>query len=187
MLMKCKSPWFPLVNDYLRPKEFPLEVYKEFAIDMKQKYVQVMVVLAAISLFGLLAIQLFWFKVAFNEQERQFNEKVNIALRAVAHGLLLQSKDSTTAIRPIIQRATNDFYVPFNSSASYHSVDSLVRVQLAIYQIKTGYQLTLYQAKNNKVLLGNYTVNDTLHPPARACRKECGLHRPQSSNNPYKL
>jgi two-component system phosphate regulon sensor histidine kinase PhoR len=127
---------------------------------MKRKYLQVMVVLAAFSLFGLLTIQLFWFNIAFNEQERQFNEKVNIALREVAHGLLLLSNDSTTAIGPIIQRATNDFYVSLNSAASYHLVDSLVRVQLAIYQLKTDYQLTLYQAKNNLVLLGNYSANN---------------------------
>ncbi|MDO1450289.1 HAMP domain-containing sensor histidine kinase [Rhodocytophaga aerolata] len=128
---------------------------------MKRKYLQVMVVLAAFSLFALLTIQLYWFNLAFNEQERQFNEKVNIALRAVAHGLLLASNDSITAIGPITQRATNDFYVPSNSPASYHLVDSLVRAQLAIYQLKTDYQLTFYQAKNNLVLLGNYWANTT--------------------------
>lgn len=120
-----------------------------------------MVVLAAFSLFGLLTIQLFWFKVAFNEHERQFNEKVNIALREVAHKLLLQSNDSTSAIGPITQRASNDFYVPLNNTASYHSVDSLVRLQVALYQIKTDYQLTLYQAKKNLVIVGNYWANDT--------------------------
>jgi two-component system phosphate regulon sensor histidine kinase PhoR len=126
---------------------------------MKRKYVQVMVVLAAFSLFGLLTIQLYWFNIAFDEHERQFNEKVNIVLRTVAHQLLLASNDSTTAIGPITQRATNDFYVPLSSPASYHLVDSLLRVQLAIYQLKTDYQLTLYKANNNLVLLGNYSAN----------------------------
>lgn len=143
-----------------------------------------MVVLAAFSLVGLLTIQLFWFKVAFNEHERQFNEKVNIALRAVAHGLRLQSKDSTSAIEPIIQRATNEFYVPLNSPASYHSVDSLVRMQLAMYQLKTAYQLTLYQAKTNLVLLGNYSANNTPEQETVEKNGVCiGRHQAQTPIN----
>jgi two-component system, OmpR family, phosphate regulon sensor histidine kinase PhoR len=125
---------------------------------VKRKALQVIVAMAAGSLFGLLAIQGFWFVKAFDVEEKQFNEKVNVALRTVAHQILLQKNDLNTAIGPVIQQASNRFYVPLNSHTSYHVVDSLVRAQFAIQHINTAYQLALYQAQNNILVLGNYAL-----------------------------
>jgi two-component system phosphate regulon sensor histidine kinase PhoR len=90
-------------------------------------------------------------------EENQFNEKVNIALRTVAHQILLQQKDAYTAIAPIVQQASNRFYVSLNRPVKYPYLDSLVRVQLAIQHLDTDYQLAVFQAKNDLLILGNYT------------------------------
>jgi two-component system phosphate regulon sensor histidine kinase PhoR len=124
---------------------------------MKRKSLQLMVALAAFSLLGLLVIQGIWFTRAFDVEENQFNEKVNIALRTVAHQILLKEKDDSTTIAPVIQQASNRFYMPLNKPVKYRLLDSLVRVQLAIQHLDTDYRLAVHQAKNNRLVLGNYT------------------------------
>ncbi|QHT66137.1 HAMP domain-containing histidine kinase [Rhodocytophaga rosea] len=129
---------------------------------MKRKSLQLMVALAAFSLAGLLVIQGIWFKRAFDVEEKQFAEKANIALRTVSHQILLQEKDASTAIAPVIQQASNRFYVPLNRPVQYRLLDSLVRTQLAIQHLNTEYQLAVYEAKNNLLVLGNYTAGNTV-------------------------
>lgn len=116
-----------------------------------------MVALAAFSLVGLLVIQGIWFVRAFDVEEKQFNEKANIALRTVAHQILLQQKDVFTPIAPVIQQASNRFYVSLNRPVSYRLLDSLVRTQVQLQHLETDYQLALYHAKDDLLILGNYT------------------------------
>jgi two-component system phosphate regulon sensor histidine kinase PhoR len=47
-----------------------------------------------------------------------------------------------------------------NKPVKYRLLDSLVRVQLAIQHLDTDYRLAVHQAKNNRLVLGNYTASN---------------------------
>lgn len=134
---------------------------------MNRRQLRVVVVGASVALAGLLALQVYWFKQAFSVEQRQFEEKVNLTLRAVAHQLLLVQHDSTSSIQPITQTASNAFYVQLHTRVTYASLDSLLTVQLQVQGLDIPYQLALYNARGNTVLAGYYSVG----PPAPAVNR----------------
>jgi two-component system phosphate regulon sensor histidine kinase PhoR len=151
---------------------------------MNRRQLQVVVASASVALAGLLALQVYWFRQAFSVEQRQFEEKVNLTLRAVAHGLLLVQQDSASFIQPITQTASNAFYVQLHTQVTYASLDSLLTIQLQAQGLDMPYQLALYNSRGNTLLAGYYsvsplaptvrsplplTVNSSLPPAVKPC------------------
>ena len=67
---------------------------------------------ASLALIGLLVIQIYWFKKAFDIEANQFDTKVNLALRNVAHQLLKENGDSASTVPPVEKTASNSFFLP---------------------------------------------------------------------------
>ena len=56
---------------------------------MSSKTIRTILILMLLIIGALFITQAYWFKKAFALQERQFDEKLNIALRNIADGLLI--------------------------------------------------------------------------------------------------
>jgi hypothetical protein len=85
--MKCKNACFSLANAYFKSIKFPLGAYKNLVIGLKRKYLQVMMVPAAFSLFGLLTIQLFGSTLPLISKKGNLIKRKHCAERA-CHQLL---------------------------------------------------------------------------------------------------
>jgi len=135
---------------------------------MNRRQLQVVVASASLALVGLLALQIYWFKQAFSVEQRQFEEKANLTLRAVAHQLLLAHHDSTGAIPPVTQLAANAFSVQLATPVAYSSLDSLLTIHLQAQGLRIPYQLALYDARDHTVLAGYYS-DSPFSPAAKPC------------------
>jgi two-component system phosphate regulon sensor histidine kinase PhoR len=111
---------------------------------------------AVLALAGLLVLQTIWFRSAYNVEEQQFDNKVNVAIRALTDDLLKAEGDSTSVIRPIVKKATNAYYVDFRHALSYNILDSLLRKNFAHHDIDLPFELTIYGAQPGSIVLGNY-------------------------------
>ena len=78
---------------------------------MSAKTRRSIIILMLLIIGALFITQAYWFKKAFTLQERQFDEKMNIALRNVAHQLLILDNDSSSRIPPIKKLSSNEYYV----------------------------------------------------------------------------
>ena len=94
---------------------------------MSSKTIRSILILMLLIIGALFITQAYWFKKAFTLQEEQLHEKTNIALRKVAHQLLLLENDTSTRIPPVIQLSSNQYYVKTNSYFSLTLLDSLLR------------------------------------------------------------
>lgn len=113
--------------------------------------------------------QAYWFKKAFDLEERQFDERVNIALRNVADGLLILDHDTTSRISPILKRSSNEFYVKTSCYYSLSTLDSCLRAEFAMRNIKIDFDYQILDAENNMLLLGN-TLLEISDPNDIACK-----------------
>ena len=73
--------------------------------------------------------QAYWFKKSFALEERQFDEKLNIALRSVADKLLKLNNDSTSRIAPVNKISSNEYYVNTDCYFSLNTLDSTLRAE----------------------------------------------------------
>lgn len=121
------------------------------------------ILLAGFCLLGLLLVQGYWFGKAFSLEERAFDEKVHLSLRAVAHGVLKQRGDPTTRIRPVEQPAANQYRVALAAPVTYATVHELVQQELASQRVLEPYELALFLPRSPVPVVGGL-VNPVADP-----------------------
>ncbi|HEX8545338.1 MAG TPA: HAMP domain-containing sensor histidine kinase [Cytophagaceae bacterium] len=113
-----------------------------------------LIVLASLALVGLLVIQIYWFKRAFDIEANQFDAKVNIALRSVAHKLLKEKGDSISTIPPIVKTASNTFYLPLKADFTFDELDTKLNNEFTLAQIESHYELSVLNEGQDEVVYG---------------------------------
>jgi two-component system phosphate regulon sensor histidine kinase PhoR len=136
---------------------------------MKGKVYRILIVTTLTALAGLLAMQVYWFIHAYSIQEKEFDKRVNLALRNVADQLLLLQKDSVARIRPVQQTAANVYFVELNRTLEYSALDSLLRLEFKKHEIYTSFQLAVYKHQSDVLLFGNFYKQGALTTTDAAC------------------
>ena len=115
---------------------------------MKNRHLRNILIWGTFILTCMVAIQVYWFTRAFDVAEKQFDHRVQMALRRVA--------DSISS-RPEIKKLSSDFfYVDTRASLQNERLDSLLRKEFAFRNVNTVYELGIYKAADDTILYGNY-------------------------------
>jgi DNA-binding winged helix-turn-helix (wHTH) protein len=128
----------------------------------------------SIKLLGTIGIAFctIFFLAAFitdRSQGEVISKRVNIAVRAVGHDLLLRAGDSTSVVRPVIQKSNGVFLLEFENAFVFQP-DTLVTIVQRIVD-KTGlsrYTVTVHKCEMPEIVYG-FEIN----PPNNtimACR-----------------
>ncbi len=67
---------------------------------MNRKTIRLIVFFALFTVIGVFSFQVFWVKKAFSLQEKQFNDRVHIALTNVVHEVQKMNSDSAAIYEP---------------------------------------------------------------------------------------
>jgi two-component system, OmpR family, phosphate regulon sensor histidine kinase PhoR len=121
---------------------------------MNQKVIRKLIILAVVSLTGLLTIQVFWFKKAYDLRQRQFEEKANLALRFTANQLLKAAGEKSNALPRVSQTTANNFRVRINSCLEYDSLPLLLQNAFATYGASGDYNVAVLDCNEKDLLLG---------------------------------
>jgi hypothetical protein len=94
---------------------------------------------------------------AGNSKNKNFAEKVNLALRRTAHRLLKSSGDSTSQIEPVTIINESTFIVRLNKNFNYDNLPQLLEESFKIHQIENNYDVSVLNCKDGEIQLGyNY-------------------------------
>jgi two-component system, OmpR family, phosphate regulon sensor histidine kinase PhoR len=140
---------------------------------MSGKIYRTIIVVAAAALTGLLVVQVYWFVKAYDLQDKQFNEKVNLAMRAVSDKILTLNKDVSGRIDPVRQTASNTYQVNVRAFIPYAALDSVIRLEFRKHEVYAAFELALYAYSNDSLLLGGF------YPQGIASDKPACLGRKQ--------
>ena len=106
-----------------------------------------------ISIIGLFVTQLFWVDKAFDLREREFNDRVNIALRSVAQEIMVLNKDSSD-VPPVRQLSSNYFIVSTNDTLHPYLLESLLDNEFRSRNIKTNFEYSIYDCFTDSLVYG---------------------------------
>lgn len=139
---------------------------------MSRKKIQMILVLACVSLTALLGVQLVWLTKAYNVQERAFNHSVQVALTNVADALLMQVGQTTTA-RPIRQVASNYFVAELNAPLDPAQVAHLLQQEFGRRKLQEPYEFGVYHSTDDTLMFGQYVpASDRLSAPKTIIRHQ---------------
>ncbi len=123
---------------------------------MKTRPIRIIILLAVISLVGIIATQIFWVKNAYNLQEKQFNDRVHIALVNVTHQLLNINKDQSELINPVKQVSSNYFTTMINDTVNPYLLETLLRHEFIKRNLNVNFEYVIYDCFTDSIVFGNY-------------------------------
>lgn len=115
---------------------------------MKNVQLRRVIIFGTMLLAGLLVVQIYWFKKAFNVAEKQFDHSVQIALKKVA--------DSVASDAEIKKLSSNFFVATTESALNEETIDTLVRNEFLLRSLNIDYELGVYYADDDTIVYGNY-------------------------------
>jgi two-component system phosphate regulon sensor histidine kinase PhoR len=118
-----------------------------------RRTIRIVIALAMVSIVGLFVIQLFWMDKAFDLREREFNDRVNIALRSVAQEIMLLNKDSSD-VPPVTQLSSNYFIVSTNDTLHPYLLESLLDNEFRSRNLKTNFEYSIYDCFTDSMVYG---------------------------------
>jgi len=123
---------------------------------MSKKTFYIVLLLASISLVGIIFTQMFWVKNAISLRQNQFDHRVSIALKSVVNRLLLNKIDSS---RKEVSNCRNACGLMYNEEIIKKInpllLDSLLKEELINLDIKIKYEYGIIQLQENKLIMGN--------------------------------
>lgn len=123
---------------------------------MRSKNLRRIILFGSIVMMGLMVVQSFWMKRAFDIKEQQFNHSIQVALKSIADSIVLESTSANPSNTTIKQLSSNFFFAELNTAISPELLDSLIKKELGIRQIQAAYELGIYKANDDTLVYGEY-------------------------------
>jgi two-component system, OmpR family, phosphate regulon sensor histidine kinase PhoR len=133
---------------------------------MSRRTIVVVILLAIFSLAAIVAGQVFWVRNAFNIQERQFNDRVVIALTGVVEEILILNKDSAVT-EPVKQVANNYFVANINDSPAPYLLENLLKEAFERSNLNEDFEYGIYDCFTDSIVFGGHVS----FSPGAATRK----------------
>lgn len=122
---------------------------------MKNSIIIRVVILGALSIIGIIAIQTYWVKNTWNVKEQEFHEKVNIALLNVAETFEKIGKALPTY--DLIERVSLNYYVVnINDIIDANNLEYFLQKELEKVGLADDFEYGIYDCATDQMVYGNY-------------------------------
>ncbi|MEO9968183.1 MAG: HAMP domain-containing sensor histidine kinase [Reichenbachiella sp.] len=133
---------------------------------MNRKTFRLVVLLAAVSISGILFIQIFWMGKAFDLRNKQFEHNVNLALLNVT-STLCEINQNEILPDPIEQLSSNYFVVNLNNKIAPGILEAVLKSEFQKREITEDFEYGVFDCANSEMVYGRYVnlqENETSAP-----------------------
>ncbi|MCE2896348.1 MAG: HAMP domain-containing histidine kinase [Flammeovirgaceae bacterium] len=123
---------------------------------MNRLTLRIVIALAALSIVGITATQIYWVRKAFDLKANQFNADVNLALENVATRIYDINKTPMPANSLVDQESSNYFTVLVNGPIDSNLLGFLLKNEFDKRKITADYQFGVYDCSKQCMAGGNY-------------------------------
>ncbi len=123
---------------------------------MRKNTIRYITLLGAISVAGIILIQIYWVRKAFDLKEKQFNQTIQIALRNVAEKMAQYGQFSLPSTDLINQVSTDYYAVNLNNTIDAKTLQYYLINEFGKMGINTDFEYAIYDCSSDKMVYGNY-------------------------------
>lgn len=155
---------------------------------MKNAHIRVLVILAILSLVGIIGTQLHWLSRAIEQQDQVFNHNVQVALRNVVESLCEANGKDFPSVNPIEQVSGNYFIVRTNDRIDLANLEYLISAEIKKRSISQDFEYGVYDCQNDQMVyaenvhLDEFTTKEIL-PILHNEEYYFGVYFPEKSKN----
>lgn len=143
---------------------------------MGRRAIATLMLLATLSVIGVVVIQLLWLRqaskyrqeqVELNKEqatqlEKQFNDRVVIALTDVTEQILSITKDPSDLYDAVKQERPNYFAVTINDTVHPYLLEAMLRKEFSRRNIQEDFEYGIYDCFTDSIVYGNYVAVDSV-------------------------
>jgi two-component system, OmpR family, phosphate regulon sensor histidine kinase PhoR len=123
---------------------------------LKTSSIRIITFLAIISVIGIITMQAFWFKQAYDLKEKQFNQTVSVALQTIAEQLLTNN-DLQIPSSSMVERLSDNYYVVTTSCMIDRNVlEHYLKWEFNKRGLHYDFEYGVYDCCTQKIAYGNY-------------------------------
>lgn len=105
---------------------------------------------------GIVVLQIFWFRKAFDVHEKEFDQNVFTSLQRVAEQLLQMNNQQIPNARLVDQLSGNYFVVSVNGEIDTKVLESLLKAEFKSRGLNSDFEYGVYDCNHQKLVYGNY-------------------------------
>lgn len=142
---------------------------------MGRRLIGILILLATVSVAGIIATQIYWLDKAFEVQQsqidlrqeqataesKQFNDRVTIALTNVADELLSINNDPADLFQAVKQIRPNYFTVAINDTVHPYLLQRLLTTEFTRRNINENFEYGVYDCFTDSIVYGDYVELST--------------------------
>ena len=128
---------------------------------MNNVTIRIFVVLAVISITGIIITQVFWFKKAFQHKQAEFNKQVDLSLQEVVKGILAYNGNKSSPLNLVTQVNEKLFVVNVNEPIEIEVLEHYLGLSFLKYRIQEPYEYAAYDCSTKEPVFGG-TVSKQL-------------------------
>lgn len=121
---------------------------------MKRSYIRLIIFFAAFTVIGIFSFQIFWVNKAFSLQQRQFDERVHVALTNVVEEVQRLNNDSSDLYEPVKQITSNYYLASTNDTLHPFVLEQLLTNEFEARNLKTDYEYVVYDCFTDSIIFG---------------------------------
>jgi two-component system phosphate regulon sensor histidine kinase PhoR len=123
---------------------------------MSRKTIRLIIFFAAFTVIGVFSFQIFWVKKAFSLEEKQFNERVHVALSSVVKEVQKLNKDSSAIYEPVKQISSNYFLASTNDTLHPYLLQNLLTTEFKNRNLESNFEYVLYDCFTDSIVFGDF-------------------------------
>lgn len=119
---------------------------------MKSSNIRILVVLAIVTLIGIVSTQVYWVNRAIDQQDQVFSHNVQVALRNVVQSLCEANGTQIPLENPIEQVSGNYFIVRTNDRINLKTLEYLITAEVRERSITDDFEYGVYDCQNDQMV-----------------------------------
>lgn len=123
---------------------------------MKNAQIRLVVVLGVFAILGIISVQVYWLRKAYDIKERQFTETIHTALQHVAENLASSNGGNLSNEDVVNQLSSDYFVVNINDVIDANTLEYYLKNEFEKFQINLDFEYAIYDCGSDKMVYGNY-------------------------------
>lgn len=135
---------------------------------MSRNTIRLVIVLGIISITGIIAVQIYWVKRAFDLKDQQFRQTTMISLRNVANQIS-KAYNLSSIENPVSQYSSDYYVVNLRLPLEHSTLEYLLKEEFKKNNLNTEFEYGIYDCETDKIVFGahiksNFEVDSTAKP-----------------------
>lgn len=123
---------------------------------MKNNQIRLVVILGVVAILGIVSVQVYWLRKAYDIKERQFNETIHTALQHVAENLV-DANGGNLGNEDVVNQLSSDYFVVnINDNIDANTLEYYLRNEFEKFQVNLDFEYAIYDCSTDEMVYGSY-------------------------------